>query len=283
MNDDDSPTATTDRRSRAETANAVFGRRTALKTAIAGLGSTVLLSSGASAASASREAGTSGDLHSLTVVANGPVDYEFTVDGTLRPDTEGGNYSADPDDVPRYVENSPDVYTVRDSTGPTPENAGGTTFYGDRYLVDYYVHLRVDPTPYRVYVYLDESPVSVDELNRMQLTTPSVHTLTVAANGPTTYELSVEPELTPDTKGGDFSADSDDAPTQNADGSLTARDSTGPVEADAGGNVVLGDRYLFSGTVEELDVALADASHDAYVYLDERPVDPDEVRGGRFS
>ncbi|MFC6823614.1 hypothetical protein [Halopelagius fulvigenes] len=264
-----------------DSSGVTFDRRTAIKTAVAGLGA-VTLPWGTAAAS-SRTDTQSDDLHSLMITANGPLEYEFTVDGTLEADTEHGDFSADSDDEPKYVENSPSVYTVIDETGPTLENAGGTAFHGDRFLVDYYAHLTLDAHPdYEANVYLDETLVTVDELNRMQLTDPSLHTLTIAANGPTSYELQVEPEMTPDHKGGNFSADEDDAPTENADGTFTAAGTTGPLSKEAGAKTVLGDRYLFSGSVETLDLQLSDSSHEKYVYLDEKPVNPSVVRQMRF-
>lgn len=282
MTDDDSRTTTEENASAHDDSTGVaFDRRTAIRTAIAGLGA-VSLPLGSTAAAAQTNGG-SDELHSLMITANGPLEYEFTVDGTMEADTDWGNFSADEDDEPQYVENSPSVYTVRDQTGPSLENAGGTNFCGDRFLVDYYVNLILDPHPdYEAYVYLDGSLVTPEELNRMQLTDPSLHTLTIAANGPTTYELDVEPEVTPDRTGGNFAADSNDAPTDNGDGTVTAADETGPLPRDAGATTVLGDRYLFSGSVEDLSLELADAAHRTYVYLDEKPVDPQVVRENRF-
>lgn len=262
---------------RGDSSGVAFDRRTAIKTAVAGLGAATL--PWGTAAASSRTDAQSDDLHSLMITANGPLEYEFTVDGTLEADTEHGDFSADEDDQPHYVENSPSVYTVIDETGPTLENAGGTAFYGDRFLVDYYAHLTLDAHPdYEANVYLDEELVTVEELNRMQLTDPSLHTLTIAANGPTSYELQVEPEMTPDMNGGNFAADDDDAPTENDDGTVTAAGTTGPLPEEAGATTVLGDRYLFSGSVEAFDLQLRDSSHERYVFLDERPVNPGLVR-----
>lgn len=264
-----------------DSAGVAFDRRTAIRTAVAGLGAASLPLG--TVAAASHTSGQSDGLHSLMVTANGPLEYEFTVDGTLEPDTDCGDFSADEDDEPQYVENSPSVYTVSDETGPALEDAGGTNFQGDRFVFDYYVNLILDSHPdYEAYVYLDETLVTPDELNRMQLTDPSLHTVTIAANGPASYELDFEPEVTPDRMGGNFSADEDDAPTENGDGTLTAAGETGPTTEDAGETTVLGDRYLFSGSVEDLTLELADSAHETYVYLDEEPVDPRVVRENRF-
>ncbi|MFC7228619.1 PQQ-binding-like beta-propeller repeat protein [Salinirubellus salinus] len=105
----------------------------------------------------------------------------------------------------------------------------------------------------------------------------TVHTLMIAANGPTDYVLTVDGTLDPDTVGGDFRAEgSDDTPERNADGTLTASGGTGPAENPGGANFH-GDRFLLTGSVDRLDLSKADSSYEVNVYLDERLVSPADV------
>ncbi|KTG28208.1 hypothetical protein AUR66_12315 [Haloferax profundi] len=221
-------------------------------------------------------------MHTLTISANGPVDYEFTVDGMLEPDTFGGDFAADSDDT-LYEPDGPPSLGIRDTTGPRPEDAGGTRYVGDRFLVNaILLPLEINPEPgYDANVYLDEERVDPHTLSTTNLVRYD-HSLMITANGPTEYELRVEGWMKPDTDSGDFSADSDDEPVQNGDGTMTVSDTTGPRPEDAGGLHFLGDRFRFTGRVEDFGLRYDTSEYDAHVYLDERNVHPNVVRYNWF-
>ncbi|KAB1187807.1 MULTISPECIES: hypothetical protein [Haloferax] len=210
-------------------------------------------------------------MHTLMISANGPVDYEFTVDGTLEADTEFGDFSADEDDIV-FDPDGPAGQAVRDETGPRPENAGETNFLGDRFIISGYAQLTVVPEPgYDAYVYVDEmlvSPLAVELPGYVN----EWRSVMITANGPTAYELLLEGAIQPDTDSGDFSADSDEATTQNADGTVTVADTTGPRPADAGGRHFLGDRYRFNGSIEALSLDYDRSQYEVNVYFDEQNV-----------
>ncbi|MFC6824205.1 hypothetical protein [Halopelagius fulvigenes] len=258
-------------------------RRAVLKTVAAGVGGAVLP---VGTVAGSGGGATETSLHTLTLSANGPVEYTLTVDGTLEPDTEGGDFSADSDeDVYRPTRDA--YFGARDETGPIPENAGGTTYLGDRMLITGRLStLEVDPREgYDANVYLDESLTSVSEImdDGEGPELDGYHSLMITANGPTRYEvLTIADRGEIQTDSGDFSADSDDETTTNDDGTVTATDETGPIPENAGGTTYLGDRYLLSGTVEEFDLDYEPMRYDLNVYLDEQDVDPDVVRNNEF-
>ncbi|MFC6823613.1 hypothetical protein [Halopelagius fulvigenes] len=277
MRENDYQTRRADGPSQSRARGATFDRRTAIKAAVAGLGA-ASLPVGSVAAEGTDE---SDDVHTLMIAANGPTEYEFTVDGTLEADTVGGDFSADDDDEPG---DGPGPYNaaITDTTGPLPEDAGGTTYLGDRYRTFGYISFEVEDSGYDVNVYYNGDPVAPADVPDWQTDDGDLNLLTIAANGPTEYTIQAEGTLNPDTVGGNFSADSDDEPVENDDGTLTAADETGPLPADAGGLTYLGDRYLFSGTVEELSLTPADPSYNVEVYLDERIVSPSTVRDNDF-
>ncbi|RDI70006.1 hypothetical protein [Halopelagius longus] len=259
------------------TRGAAFDRRTAMKAAVVGLGA-ASLPVGSVAAGGSDG---SDDVHTLMVTANGPVEYEFTVDGTLEADTVGGDFSADEDDEPG---DGPGPYNaaITDVTGPLPEDAGGTTYLGDRYRTFGYMQFDVEDSGYDVNVYYNGDPVAPSDVPEWQTEEGELNLFTIAANGPTEYTIQMEGTLNPDTVGGNFAADDDDEPVENDDGTLTAADETGPLPEDAGGLTYLGDRYLFCGSVEELSLDPGDSSYNVEVYLDERIVSPSTVRNNSF-
>ncbi|RDI72310.1 hypothetical protein [Halopelagius longus] len=255
-----------------------------LKTIAAGVGGAALPVGTVAGSNGERTTGSS--WHTLTLSANGPVEYTLTVDGTLEPDTEGGDFSADSDeDVYRPTRDA--YFGVRDETGPVPENAGGTTYLGDRMLITGRLStLEVEPEDgYDANVYLDESLTSVSDImnDGEGPYLDGYHSLMITANGPTRYEvLTIAERGEIQTESGDFSADSDDGTTTNDDGTVTATDETGPIPENAGGTTYLGDRYLLSGTVEELDLDYEPMRYDLNVYIDEQDVDPDVVRNNEF-
>lgn len=264
-------------------------RRRVLKAAAVGVGATTVP---AVSGLGSAESGET-PLHTLTIAANGPVEYTFTVDGRLTPDTDGGDFSSDSDEAVR----SPmfeDTATMNDQTGPILENATATHFLGDRYFVDGIVEVwGLETNGHDVNVYIDESRAAYTDGPDNELkvdgefpTRPDFRpnrSVTITANGPITYELwAATAEVEPDTDGGNFSSDCDDATTTRDDGTVTVTDETGPVPEDAGGNHFLGDRFLFSGSVEELDLRYDSSRHDVFVYLDEQDVAPDVVRRNEF-
>ncbi|KTG28207.1 hypothetical protein [Haloferax profundi] len=247
-----------------------------LKTAAIGVGASAL-PIWSVAGSVRGQTGTDA-MHTLMITANGPVDYEFTVDGMLEADTRFGDFSADSDDTV-FDPDGPANVGARDETGPRPEDAGENNFLGDRFrVVGYVQRLDVEPEPGAdAYVYLDEYLSSPYEPKRQGFVLGRERTIMITANGPTKYELLVEGDLVPDTEWGDFAADSDDVPTDNGDGTMTATDTTGPLPADAGGNHFVGDRYRFSGPVETLDLNYDVTQYQVNVYLDEQNVDPTDV------
>ncbi|KAB1193402.1 hypothetical protein GJR96_08080 [Haloferax sp. MBLA0076] len=263
-----------------------MNRRTVLKTAALGLGGGAL-STGVVAGSS--RGTTQTETRTLTLAANGPVEYTLTVDGNLEPDTDGGDFSADGDEEvqsPAFEA----VSRMRDETGPI-ENAGGTRYLGDRYLVSGIVEVwGLETNGYDVHFYVDGSHagsthdadddgVLVDDVGEFR---PD-RSVMITANGPIAYELwTPTTEVSPDTDSGDFSADSNDTPTDNGDGTVTVTDETGPIPDDAGGAHFLGDRYRFSGSIEEFDLQYDASRYEAYVYIDERTVDPVDVRNNVF-
>lgn len=214
--------------------------------------------------------------HTLMIAANGPTDYRLTVDGTLEPDTQGGNFRSESDDEP--VENADGTLTVSDGTGPA-ENYGGTNFHGDRHLFTGTVEdLDVEPRnpTYDVHVYLDERSTRVDAVRGFDGGT-STHTLMITANGPTDYRLTVDGTLEPDTRGGDYRSESDDTPIENADGTLTVSDGTGPAR-NFGGTNIHGDRFVFSGSITEFTIDRGSPTYGVHIYIDEELVSLAEAR-----
>ncbi|KAB1193548.1 hypothetical protein GJR96_08855 [Haloferax sp. MBLA0076] len=259
-----------------ESAGRRLNRRAVLKTAAIGIGgSAFTLPTVVGSVSTQTE---SSPMHTLMITANGPVDYDFTVNGTLEADTRFGDFSADSDDTV-FDPDGPANVGARDETGPRPEDAGENNFLGDRFrVVGYVQRLDVEPEPGSdAYVYLDEFLSSPYEPQRQGFVLGRERTIMITANGPTEYELLVEGDLVPDTEGGDFAADSDDVPTDNGDGTMTAADTTGPRPANAGGSNFLGDRYRFSGSVERLNLGYDVSQYQVNVYLDEQNMDPSDV------
>ena len=211
--------------------------------------------------------------HTLMITSNGPTQYEVTVDGTLSPDTEGGSFSSEQNDTP--TQNSNGTLTVSDETGPAPASADGTTYYGDRFLFSGDI-TTVDVTPddpaYDVTLYIDEQPVTKREAEQFSDASNQTHTCMITSNGPTQYEVTVDGTLSPDTEGGSFSSEQNDAPTQNSSGMLTVSDKTGPAPSGADGITYYGDRFLFSGDITTVDVIPDDPAYDVHLYIDEQPV-----------
>lgn len=210
--------------------------------------------------------------HSLMITGDAPVTYTLSVDGNLKPDTEGGAFSGEKGDRP--TEKGDGSLTVRDTTGPHPSNADGVTYYGDRFLFfGSIAEFAVTPrrSSFDVNYYIDERNVTEDDVRNFS-DASQMHTFMLTANGPTEYTLTVDGFLEPDIEGGSFSGEDSDAPTQQSDGSLTASDTTGPHPSNADGITYYGDRFLFSGTLTGLKLTVEDSGADTNVYLDEEQV-----------
>ena len=102
-------------------------------------------------------------------------------------------------------------------------------------------------------------------------------TLMITGNAPTEYTLTVDGTLETDTYGGSFRAEDSDEPTENPDGTMAISDETGPVPDRASGTNYLGDRFLFTGSVVELDVPTGSGPPDVNLYLDEEDVPREEI------
>ena len=254
-----------------------LGRRSVLRTGVG----VVALGVGLGGAGRARSTGggSGPDSRTVTITADVPVEYALSVDGTLEPDTEGGQFSGEESDAPTRL--SGGRWTVNDSTGPHPTNTDGRTYYGDRYFVTGPITgLAVTPESpsYDVNLYVDERQVTASEAR--EFTEPGeTHTFMLTANGPTQYRLTVDGALEPDTEGGQFSGEDDDTPTRDSDGVWTVSDSTGPNVSNMDGRTYDGDRYLFTGTVVGLDLSTPERPGDVNLYLDEAQVSRAELVG----
>lgn len=208
--------------------------------------------------------------HTLMVGGNGPVDYTLTVDGTLEPATDAGNFTGESGDNPS--ENDDGTLTASDTTGPTG-STGGLRYVGDRYRFSGEIQ-SIDVSPqdsaFDANVYLDERQVSLDTLPGRD-PDGETHSLTVTANGPTDYEITVDGALEPDTEGGNYAGEPNDEPSEQDDGSLSIENATGPLST-ADGLRYLGDRFVFEGEVTEFTVEARDGSTEVRIYLDEEDV-----------
>lgn len=104
-------------------------------------------------------------------------------------------------------------------------------------------------------------------------------TVMIAANeGGVDYRLTVDGEIESQSPAGDFSSDGNEDVTEDG-GTVTASGLTGPAPDIAGEQVFLGDRFLFTGSVETLELDPNSDATDVTVYLDEASVAPADVRG----
>jgi len=157
---------------------------------------------GAPAAAGSSDVRDVHDVKTFMITGNVPVEYRLTVDGTLRPDTEGGEFMGEESDAP--TQNSDGTWTASDGTGPHPTNVDGITYYGDRFFFSGSItelYVSPDRATYDVNVYIDERQVSVAEAADFVEYT-GTHTFMLTANGPTQYSITVDGSLEPDTEGG---------------------------------------------------------------------------------
>jgi|GEM_PF-5111345 len=221
-----------------------------------------------------------GQFHTLMITGNAPVEYTVTVDGDLEIQSEAGDFAAEDDDTP--TRNADGTMTARGESGPAPTSVGPGVYLGDRYLFTGSVQ-SLDTTSASggdVNVYVDEalSNRGTSSGGSAQQPSEETHTLMLTGNGPVDYSLSGDGDLQPQTLAGDFSADDDDTPTRNDDGTLTVGNLTGPAPSSAGPRTFLGDRYRLSGTVTDFQVRPSDPSTQTNVYLDEAVVPPSSVR-----
>jgi len=217
----------------------------------------------------------------LMITGNAPTEYTLTVDGTLEADTYGGSFRSEEGDEP--TENPDGTLTRSDETGPIPDKAAETNYLGDRFLFTGSVTELDVPTgsgPPDVNLYLDEEDVSRDEILAFEDPSDERHTLMITGNAPTPYTLTVDGTLEPDTYGGDFSGEDGDTPTENPDGTLTRSDETGPIPDKAAQTNYLGDRFIVTGRITELDVPTGAGGPDVNLYLDEELVSRDDVVAG---
>lgn len=249
-----------------------YDRRQALRIASSGL---VGVAAGPAVAVGAQRAG-GPRRHSLMITGNGPVEYALAVDGTLELDTEGGDFSAEGDETVTRG----GVVTASDTTGPVDAPAGGTTFMGDRYRFTGSIdRLDLDPAPApsTVRVYFDERHVRPGYARSLGGLTDQTHSLMIAANGPVDYRLDVDGTLEPDTEGGDFSAESGDDVTRDEFGRAAISDRSGAGDDVADDMTFMGDRFLFDGSVERLDLDPGSVTGEVNLYLDERLVSRRQV------
>ncbi|MFC7095706.1 vWA domain-containing protein [Halobaculum marinum] len=103
-------------------------------------------------------------------------------------------------------------------------------------------------------------------------------TVMITANGPIEYTMAVEGTVQPDRYGGDFAADDNDDPEEVDDGVFSYSNDTGPRPENAGPTNFRGDRFVFSGVVEEFDVDPRSSGTDYNVYLDDSNTTVERVR-----
>lgn len=211
-----------------------------------------------------------GTERTLMITGNGPVRYALSVDGTLEPDVEGGDFSAEDDETVTGGA----VSTATDTTGAI-DDLRGETYLGDRYRFTGSVErldLDRESGTVSVVVYLDERQWHPESVRRIDGWTDETHSLMIVADGPLDYRFAVDGSLEADTEGGDFSAEPGD---EVADGSFEnafVEDRTGAGDDVADDLTYMGDRFRFRGSVERLDLDPAPVTGDVNVYLDGRQV-----------
>ncbi|WP_284014711.1 vWA domain-containing protein [Halobaculum litoreum] len=220
--------------------------------------------------------GGTGRRRTVMITANGPIEYTLAVEGTVEPDRYGGDFAADDNDDPEEIADG--VFSYANDTGPRAENAGPTNFRGDRFVFSGAVEeFDVDPRSSRTdyNVYLDGRNTTVGRVRRFR--DVDDHSLTITANGPVDYTVTVDGTLEPDRFGGVFVGDTLDLPVETSGGYLRVTDDTGPMADDAGPFAFRGDRYLVDGRVRLLDVDTFDDDTAVNCYLDERLTPIDEI------
>ncbi|SFG51660.1 hypothetical protein SAMN04488063_2284 [Halopelagius inordinatus] len=223
-----------------------------------------------------------GDLHTLTITANGPTDYALSVAGALEADRTGGDFRADDETAARVADTAVGEWVTETLT---PETAGGPIYVGDRFLVGCGgapMCLDVQPDPEAasgagghadsdididVHVYVNGERTGDENVTAVcGDTTP--YSVTIAANGPLEYQLKIPGGgVAADTRWGDFRAD-DEVSIREIRGVRHVSEGVGPPREQMGDQHFLGHRYRFCGKVETFWVE-AHPFADANVYVDE--------------